>query len=236
MRKLLTLAIPLLLGVGILTAALHPQREESSSPRRQAGVATENALPAVIEESSTSTATLGPTTSTTAAPSPAPAPLPVPVPVPSTTTSTAAKPMTTVTSKPPVTAKPKPAPTTTTVAAPAPPAPDSTDAAAPSTIDCGQGTASARAIYGGNKDAASLYAEVQNESNREIELDRLVVRATYPNGETKTYTLDVAGKRVQPGDKLVLSIPESAPQGAPKEFVISDFAFHTAGLPECASH
>src|SRR5919198_6342889 len=33
MRKLLTLAIPLLLGVGILTAALHPQREQSSSPR-----------------------------------------------------------------------------------------------------------------------------------------------------------------------------------------------------------
>jgi outer membrane biosynthesis protein TonB len=233
MRKLLTLAIPLLLGVGILTAALHPQREQSSSPRRQAGVATERALPAVIEEPSTSTATMAPTTSTTAAP--APVPVPLPVPVPSTTTSTAAKPMTTVTSKPPVTAKPKPAPTTTT-AAPAPPAPDSTDAAAPSTIDCGQGTASARAIYGGNKDAASLYAEVQNESNREIELDRLVVQATYPNGETKTYTLDVAGKRVQPGDKLVLSIPESAPQGAPKEFVISDFGFHTAGLPECASH
>jgi outer membrane biosynthesis protein TonB len=232
MRKLLTLAIPLLLGVGILTAALNPQREESSSPRRLAGVAKENALPAVIEESSTSTATLGPTTSTTAAP----APVPVPVPVPPTTTSTAAKPMTTVTSKPPVAPKPKPAPTTTTMAAPAPPAPEPTEAAAPSTIDCGQGTASARAIYGGNKDATSLYAEVQNESNREIELDRLVVQATYPNGATKTYTLDVAGKRVQPGDKLVLSIPESAPQGAPKEFVISDFAFHTAGLPECASH
>jgi hypothetical protein len=233
MRKLLTLAIPLLLGVGILTAALNPQREQSSSPRRQAGVARENALPAVIEESSTSTATLGPTTSTTAAPSP----VPVPVPVPSTTTSTAAKPMTTVTSKPPVTAKPKPAPTTTT-AAPATPAPESesTESAAPSTIDCGQGTASARAIYGGNKDATSLYAEVQNESNREIELDRLVVQATYPDGVTKTYTLDVAGKRVQPGDKLVLSIPESAPQGAPKEFVISEFGFHTAGLPECASH
>jgi hypothetical protein len=159
----------------------------------------------------------------------------VPAPVPSTTTSTAAKPMTTVTSRPPVTAKPKPAPTTTTVP-PAPPASEPTEAAGPSTIDCGQGTASARAIYGGNKEATSLYAEVQNESNREIELDRLAVQATYPDGVTKTYTLDVAGKRIQPGDKVVLSIPESAPQGAPKEFVISDFGFHTAGLPECASH
>jgi hypothetical protein len=141
--------------------------------------------------------------------------------------------MTTVTTAP--AAKPKPAPATTTTLAPSP-EPETTEAAAPSTIDCGQGTASARAIYGSNQEATSLYAEIQNESNREIELDRLAVKATYPNGGTKIYTIDVAGKRVQPGEKLVLSIPESAPQGAPKEFVISEFGFHTAGMPECASH
>jgi outer membrane biosynthesis protein TonB len=242
MRKLLTLAIPLILGVGLLTAAFtDPRQDKPASSRRQAGVATEHALPAVIEESPTSTATLGPATSTTAAPAPAPA-APEPTttstaPQP-TTTSTAAKPMTTVTTKPPVAAKPKPkpAPATTTTLAPAP-EPEETEAAAgPSTIDCGQGTASARAIYGSNKETSSLYAEIENESNREIELDRLSVNATYPDGGSRIYMLEVAGRRVQPGEKIVISIPDSAPQGAPKEFTISEFGFHTAGMPECASH
>jgi hypothetical protein len=235
MRKLLTLAIPLILGVGLLTAAFtDPRQEKPASSRRQAGVATEHALPAVIEESPTSTATLGPTTSTTAAAAPAPVPAPA-LPQP-TTTSTAAKPMTTVTTKPPVTAKPKAAPATTTTLAPAP-EPEPTEAAAgPSTVDCGQGTASARAIYGSNKEASSLYAEIENNSNREIELDRLSVNATYPDGGSRIYMLEVAGRRVQPGEKIVISIPDSAPQGAPKEFTIAEFGFHTAGMPECASH
>jgi outer membrane biosynthesis protein TonB len=240
MRKLLTLAIPIVLGVGVLTAALNsPQDDKPAAPRSQAGVASENALPAVIEESPTSVATIGDTTSTTVA-----APTPAPAPAPETTTTTAqpkpkpAPAPTTTTAKPTAPVKLKPVSTTTTTQAPAS-SPEPTEAAAeeaaPSTIDCGQGTASARAIYGSNSETTALYAEVQNDSNREIELDRLVVRATYAEGGMKTYDLAVAGRRIQPGEKLVLSIPESTPQGHPSEFSISEFGFHTACMPECAS-
>ena len=61
------------------------------------------------------------------------------------------------------------------------------------------------------------------------------MNAKYADGVTKTYTLDVAGRKLQPGETIVMSIPESAPQGHPTEFVISEFGFHTAGMPECAS-
>jgi hypothetical protein len=51
--------------------------------------------------------------------------------------------------------------------------------------------------------------------------------------------VQVAGKRVEarPGPaEMTFSIPESEGSSAPSNFVISDFSFHTAGLPECASH
>ena len=35
---------------------------------------------------------------------------------------------------------------------------------------------------------------------------------------------------------MTFSIPESEGTGTPSNFVISDFRFHTAGLPECSSH
>ena len=62
MRKLLTLAIPMLLGVGLLTAAVHsdPQQKEQSK-RLQAGVADTRSQPAVVGE-----AAAAPTTTTTA--------------------------------------------------------------------------------------------------------------------------------------------------------------------------
>jgi hypothetical protein len=82
-----------------------------------------------------------------------------------------------------------------------------------------------------------LTAKVTNQSNRDIELDSLVVHADYPSGG-KNYVVPVAGKRLSaaPGiTEAVFSIPESqGPQ--PTKFAISEFRFHTAGLPECASH
>src|SRR5438094_5198403 len=106
MRKLLTLAIPIVLGVGLLTAALNNPDDGHQASRRQGGVAAENALPAVIEESPVATASSESSTTTTTVALAAPetttttaAPVPVPAPAPSTTSTT---------SKPtPTTAKPK---------------------------------------------------------------------------------------------------------------------------------
>ena len=158
MRKLLTLAVPIVFGVGLLTAAVYNPGDGNQAPRRQGGVAAENALPAVIEESPATSASAG----TTPATEPAPA-------VPETTTTTAAPaPSTTSTTARPTTttAKPKPAPTTTTtmmVAASPTPAD-----APPSTIDCGTGSASARALLGRSGTSYVISAKVNNESNRDI--------------------------------------------------------------------
>lgn len=225
MRKLLTLAIPLLLGVGLLTAAIHsdPQNGEQSK-RLQAGVAATRSLPAVIEEAApATTATTAPATTTTTAPA--------------TTTSTAAPATTTTTARPqattPTTARPK-ATTTTT-------APAQTQAAAqPEVIDCGTGSASAKAnLVHPASSAYGLTATVLNESTKTIELDSLVVTADYGAAGKKQFTVSVVGKRVdaRPGQaEVTFSIPESEGTTAPVNFVISDFRFHTAGLPECTSH
>ena len=51
MRKLLTIAIPLLLGVGVLTALVHSDPQSGETTRQQSGVAAiTKSLPAVIEE------------------------------------------------------------------------------------------------------------------------------------------------------------------------------------------
>ena len=225
MRKLLTLAIPMLLGVGLLTAAIHkdPQTAEQSK-RLQAGVAKQTSQPAVVEEAAapTTTTTAAPTTTTTAAPAP--------------TTTTTIK-VTTTTARravTPVTA-PRPRPTTTTTVQP-------TQAAAqPTVIDCGTGSANAKANLvnlGGGR--YGLNATVINESTKDIELDSLVVTADYgAAGGKKQFSVAVAGKIVQarPGQaEMTFSIPESEGSASPSNFVISDFRFHTAGLPECTSH
>lgn len=219
MRRLLTLAIPIILGVGMLAAALNsPEGQQQAAPRRQGGVTTESTLPAVIEEP------VAETTTTTAAPAPE-------------TTTTTAAPTTTTTVRRPAPA-PRPAPTTTTTVA-APPQP--AQSAAPSTIDCGTGSASAQAKMRFDQAAQKhlIDAEVVNGTTKAIELDRLVVQAVY-NGVKKTFDVDVSGRRVEPApgpNRVVLSIPESASDVAPdpNSLVIAEFRFHTAGLPECAS-
>src|SRR5437867_1991966 len=85
MRKLLTLAIPMLLGVGLLTAAVHKDPQNGGQSKRlQAGVAATRSDPAVIEDAAAPA-----TTTTTAAPE--------------TTTTTAAPPLVTTTTLAPVT-------------------------------------------------------------------------------------------------------------------------------------
>lgn len=220
MRKLLTLAIPMLLGVGLLTAAIHSGSPETE---RQGGVAAAPYQPAVIEEAAapaTTTTTAAPeTTTTTAAPAP--------------TTSTTLAPVTTTTARrsiTPVTAAPRPRPTTTTAPAP-------TQAAAqPQMIDCGTGEAFARAkLAEGN-----VIATVVNDSTKAIQLDTLVVTIDY-GGTTgqKRYMYEVSGKIVdaRPGvNEASFSLPADI-QGSAQQIriLISDFRFHTAGLPECTS-
>ena len=225
MRKLLTLAIPMLLGVGLLTAAVHSDPQKNEQPKRsQSGVAAAPSQPAVIEEAAApTTTTAAPTTTTTAAPAP--------------TTTTTLAPVTTTTARraiTPVTA-PRPRPTTTTTA------PVQTQAAAqPAVIDCGTGSANAKAnLVTVAPGRYGLTATVINESTKDIELDELVVTADYGAAGKKQFVVQVAGKTVQarPGQaEVTFSIPESEGASAPSNFVISDFRFHTAGLPECASH
>ncbi len=226
MRKLLTLAIPMLLGVGLLTAAVHTDPQPK---RLQAGVTDTRSLPAVLEEAAapTTTTTVAPeTTTTTAAPAP-------------TTTTTLARVTPTTMARPrtitPVTQAPRPRPTPTTTAPPQQQA-----AAQPQMIDCGTGSASAKAnLVNLGSGRYGLTATVVNESTKAIELDSLVVTADYGAAGKKQYSVAVSGKRVdaQPAEaQMTFSIPESEGTSAPSNFVISDFRFHTAGLPECASH
>ena len=232
MRKLLTIAIPLLFGVGVLTALVHSDPQSGvQATRSQSGVADiTKSLPAVIEE---------------AAPATPPATTPVAA-APETTTTTAA-PTTTTTAAPTTTTTAKSKSTTTTTARPRPTttttqAPAASQAAAqqPAVIDCGTGTASAKAnlvhpasgVYG-------LTATVVNESTKAIELDSLVVTADYGAAGKKQFVVQVSGHRVdaRPGQaEVTFDIPESQGSTAPANFVISDFKFHTAGLPECTSH
>ena len=227
MRKLLTLAIPMLLGVGLLTAAIHGDSPKSEqSKRSQGGVAAAPSLPAVIEEAAapaTTTTTAAPETTTTTAPAP--------------TTTTTLAPVTTTTARKaitPVTA-PRPRPTTTT-------APAQTEAAAqqPEFIDCGTGSASSKAnLVNLGPGRYGLTATVLNESTKAIELDELVVTADYGAAGKKQFVVQVVGKRIdaRPGQaEVTFSIPESEGGSAPSNFMISEFRFHTAGLPECTSH
>ncbi|HVW31661.1 MAG TPA: hypothetical protein VHL53_03895 [Acidimicrobiia bacterium] len=231
MRKLLTLAIPLLLGVGLLTAFVHKDPQTPSSSALQAGGVATRSLPAVIEGA--------------AAPDTAPAPDTTPTTAAAETTTTTAAPTTTTTAKPATTTttRPRTAPTT----APRPrttptTAPVQSQAAQPEpqVIDCGTGTASAKANLIHPADAAyGLTATVVNESTKSIELDSLVVTADYGAAGKKQFVVQVAGRQIdaRPGQaEVTFSIPESNGASAPVNFVISDFRFHTAGLPECTSH
>ena len=223
MRKLLTLAIPMLLGVGLLTAAIHGDPPSKQSKRLQAGVADTRSQTAVVGEAAaapTTTTTAAPTTTTTAAP----------------VTTTTLAPVTTTTARRAVTpvTQPRPRPTPTT-------APQQQAAAAePTIIDCGTGSANAKAnLVNLGQGRYGLTATVINESTKAIELDSLVVTADYGAAGKKQYTVAVAGKTVEarPGQaEVTFQIPESEGTQSPSNFVISDFRFHTAGIPECTSH
>ena len=231
MRKLLTYAIPMLLVVGFLTAAVHSDHQNGGQTKLQSGVAARSSQPAVIEEAAPpappTTVTTAPveTTTTTAAPT-------------TTTTLRRVAPTTVTTARrfvTPVTAAPRPRPTTTTA-----PAPTQAAAPEPQVIDCGTGSANAKASLvnlGGGR--YGLTATVINESTKAIELDSLVVTADYGAAGKKQFSVAVSGRRVEarPGTaEVTFSIPESEGPSAPTNFVISDFRFHTAGLPECTSH
>ena len=231
MRKLLTYAIPMLLGVGFLTAAVHSDPQNGGETKLQSGVAARSSQPAVIEEAAPAAP---PTTVTTA-----PAETTTTTVAPTTTTTRARVAPTTVTTArrfvTPVTAAPRPRPTTTTA-----PAPTQAAAPEPQVIDCGTGSANSKANLvnlGGGR--YGLTATVINESTKAIELDSLVVTADYGTAGKKQFTVAVSGRRVEarPGTaEVTFSIPESEGSSAPTNFVISDFRFHTAGLPECTSH
>jgi len=130
-------------------------------------------------------------------------------------------------------AAPRPRSTPTTAPAPQ-------QAPEPQIIDCGTGSASAKAnLVNLGSGRYGLSATVVNESTKTIELDSLVVTADYGAAGKKQYTVAVAGKTVdaRPGQaEVTFSIPESEGSSAPTNFVISDFRFHTAGIPECTSH
>jgi hypothetical protein len=120
-----------------------------------------------------------------------------------------------------------------TTAAPQPPS----VVVQPEAVDCGTGSASARARLVNEAGTYKLIATVLNESTKDVQLDSLVVRATY-SGTVKAFQVNVGGRVVaaRPGQaEMSFDIPESAGPGAPSTFEISEFRFHTAGLPQCSS-
>jgi hypothetical protein len=102
-------------------------------------------------------------------------------------------------------------------------------------VDCGQGSATARAVLDQTETGYVLRATVANDSNRVVELDRLVVRAVYPDG-IRTFDAGGAGPWIPAGvPDAAFAIPDSASAARPMSFVVADFAFHTAGRPDCAA-
>jgi hypothetical protein len=104
--------------------------------------------------------------------------------------------------------------------------------------DCGRGTARAVAGVTNVEGAYEVTATVRNEADRAIEVDTLVVRATYPGPRTANYPTDpakFAGARVQPGQEVTFAMRESRAAEAPTSFEVAEFSYHTADLPQCKS-
>jgi outer membrane biosynthesis protein TonB len=233
MRRVLMYAIPIVMAVGLLAAvANNPEDGQKlaaggeTPDLEQGGEVTGTTLPAVIESP--------PVTVPVTAP---------PVVVEETTTTTVPAPTPTTMAKPKP--KPRPAAAPRPVQAPRPaqpaaPAPQPEPAPVvqqPEPIDCGTGSASARSRLVNDAGTYRLVATVTNESTKDIQLDSLMVRATYASGP-RTFTVNVGGRVIEarPGQfEMSFDIPESAGAAAPSTFEISEFRFHTAGLPECSS-
>ena len=104
--------------------------------------------------------------------------------------------------------------------------------------DCGRGVARAVAGVTTVEGAFELIATVRNEADRAVEIDSLVVRATYPGPRTATYPSDAtkfAGARIDPGEEVTFAIRESRAAEAPTSFEVAEFSYHTADLPQCRS-
>lgn len=104
--------------------------------------------------------------------------------------------------------------------------------------DCGRGVARAVAGVTSVEGAYELTATVRNEADRAVELDTLVVRATYPGPRTANYPSDptkFAGTRIETGQEVTFAIRESRAPEAPMSFEVAEFSYHTADLPQCKS-
>ena len=101
--------------------------------------------------------------------------------------------------------------------------------------DCGQGSATAQAVLDRTAGGYVLRATVANDSNRTVELDRLVVRAVYADG-ARTFTAAATGHRISSGVAATdFALPDSTSASSPVSFAVTDFAFHSAGRPGCAA-
>jgi hypothetical protein len=213
-------AIPIVMAVGVLAAvANNPEDQKLASDLHQSGEVTTPTVPAVVESP--------PVTVPVTAPAPAPV-------VETTTTTMAPAPTPTTMARPkpaaaPRTSRPVSTPPATTAPEPV--------VVQPEAVDCGTGSASAKARLVNEAGTYKLIATVLNESTKDIQLDTLLVQATY-SGTVKTFEVNVGGRVVEarPGQaEMSFDIPESAGPGAPSTFEISEFRFHTAGLPQCSS-
>jgi hypothetical protein len=104
--------------------------------------------------------------------------------------------------------------------------------------DCGRGVARAVAGVTTVEGAYEVTATVRNEADRAVEVDTLVVRATYPGPRTATYPSDAtkfAGTRIDPGEEVTFAMRESRGAEAPTSFEVAEFSYHTADLPQCKS-
>jgi hypothetical protein len=102
--------------------------------------------------------------------------------------------------------------------------------------DCGQGSATARAVLDRTDSGYVLKVTVANDSNRTVELDGLVVQATYADGVRTLTAASAAGHRISSGvAETDFALPGSASATRPVSFGVADFAFHTAGRPDCAA-
>lgn len=212
-------AIPIVMAVGLLAAVANSPEDGqklAAPDLEQGGEVTGTTLPAVIESP----------------PVTVPVTSPAPAPVVETTTTTAPAPTPTTMARPRPAAAPRPVSTPTTAAPVPPPVVQQ-----PEAVDCGTGSASARSRLVNDAGTYKLVATVVNESTKDIQLDSLVVKATYSSGQ-KTFTVNVGGRVIEPRPgqyEMSFDIPESAGSAAPSTFEISEFRFHTAGLPQCSS-
>ena len=223
MRRVLMYAIPIVLAVGLLAAVANSPEDGqklAAPDLEQGGEVTGTTLPAVIESP----------------PVTVPVTAPAPAPVVETTTTTAPAPTPTTMARPKPAAAPRPVRAESTPPATTAPAPEPV-VVQPEAVDCGTGSASARSRLVNEAGTYTLVATVTNESTKDIQLDALVVKATYASGP-KTFDVNVGGRVIEarPGQyEMSFDIPESAGSAAPSTFEISEFRFHTAGLPQCSS-